>query len=220
MTTYTTDNISQLQATECPGGWVVRFRSDNAGLCHQLYANGQLEDFSDSPAQRELLCSDRGGRVQLAVVAVDYASRGEDLSQDMGMAPPEWVFRQKVARSMSLRRGDRLELLWDAASGTMQDTPLLSEDAWPVFMHRQAFGEEFFGQEALGGSVVAGPDIVLQWTVQRAGTYRFVVRTRDAWGRVADSPSITFVAHCPVDVSRTLRAASFDPLSSALTFSV
>jgi hypothetical protein len=220
MSLYTTDNISALDAQECPGGWVVHFASSNADLCHQLYVNGRLEDFSEHAEQRELFCREQAAPAQLAVAAVEYNARGQDFSSELGLSPPAWQFVRRVARSMSLRRGDRVELLWDEGSGTMQNAPVLSEEAWPAWMHRQAFGEEYFGQESFGGSALDGEPIVLAWLIGQSGTYRFLVRTRDTWGRCADSPPITFDAALPDEQDATLLASAFDQTSKTLTLSL
>ncbi len=220
MTTWATDNISDLVAQACPGGWVVRFASANAGLCHQLYLNGHLEDYSQRPEQRELFCRDAGGVMNLAVVAVEFGARAQDISGELGLSPPSWLFVRRVARSMTLRRGDVIELLWDAGTGTLLTWPILAQEAWPVWMSRTGMGEDAFGQGAFGGSGADGEPIVLEWPVSHSGTYRFVIRTRDSLGQTADGPVLIFTASVPAGAAKTLGAAAFDPATDTLTFSL
>jgi hypothetical protein len=237
---FTTDNIDRLQAVplDPPRGWEVRFRSANAGLHHQLYVNGRLADFTDSPRQRTFLLPEQPAPARLCVAAVAAAERRTDFARWLpAEAVPPWVFRADVIQDLKHPPGTRVELLTDHASGELDEAPLAVRDLWPASSPRWGFGESAFARGGFGyggvgapglgrGAFGAGPFGMNAETVRLAaalaepGTHRVVLRTVAPDGRTADADPIAFEASPPPAPATGLTAIAWDPQTQTLTLRI
>lgn len=195
--TITTDGI--VIAPPVPlsgGGYRLAFTSPHTGMFHQLYLNGRLEAWTDLPAQREFLLDDDRRPARLLIAAVDELSRETDLAALLpaDIIPP-WVYRPRIVRSCDFRPGDVVEILDDHATGELSPVPLAREEAWPAYLPRWGFGQDYFavggfgydGSAALGmglgafGLGMFGFDadlLDLQAILEEPGRHRVVVRIR------------------------------------------
>ena len=234
MTTLATDNIDRLTAEPTPSGWRVRFRSAHAGLCHQLYVNGRLADFTDTPAGRAFDVPAGPEPRELCIAAVEPARRGEDLS---GLLPPAlrepgWLYTATVVREPGARAGDLLAVRSDRA-----DAPLRVRESAPDWLPRWGFGESAFGLGAAGYGGIGAPGLgrggfgagpfgfgaeVLELRVPLAadGTHAITLCTRSADGQTTDTPGGEVVAHPPPAPPAALHATAYDPQTHALTLTL
>ena len=117
MTTIaTTSGIDQLQATpiaDLGGLWQVAFRSANAGMCHQLYGNGRLLDWTDTTQARSFLVDAQDAPCEVVVAAVRADRRATDMSDLLPETSPElgWTYRARATRSTAFPAGARLTLV-------------------------------------------------------------------------------------------------------------
>jgi len=149
---FTTDNIDKVRARALglPGGWEVTFSSTNDGLYHQLYVNGVLADFTDTPCQRSFVVDRECSAQELVIAAVDGENRAVDMSSRLEVQArnPAWIYRASVALGADLPRHGRIAILADHTTGQMDSTPLIERQARPDWCEWWGFGEDPF---ALGG---------------------------------------------------------------------
>jgi len=241
MTQFTTDNIDQVRASPgvAPGQWRISFASSTAGMCHQLYVDGQLADFSDSPDCRSFVMQARGGPCRVAVAAVDFALRSSDMSAlvaAMGLGS-DWVFRTSVVRSPRYPRSARVALLGDHATGRIDERPLDCRAIWPDSQPRWAWGEDRFGVGGFGldgasapgaglgafGGGLFGVDegvIVLSAPLYEEGTHSLVLRTILPDGSCGDTPLGLVFADPPPGPPSSLRIARYDSQTDTLTLEI
>ncbi|MDY7011540.1 MAG: hypothetical protein SVV80_12435 [Planctomycetota bacterium] len=227
--------------TDLDGSRIVRFCSTNVDLHHQLYLNGRLAAWTDTPGQRHFFLDEPvDAPVSVSIAAVDSAYRTTDLS---GQLPaddrdPAWVFRPKIPRPVLSRIGDVVEILGDhAAGGDLSETPIGSSDAWPVWVPRWQFGEDCFGRGGFGydgnyapglgkGAFGAGmfgmnADLIdIEAVLPEDGTHRLVLRSRGADGQVTDSDSIYIGANPLPDAAEGLAATNYDNQQKQLTLQI
>jgi hypothetical protein len=235
-----TSGIDQVTVEPLPErGWVVRFRSASAGLHHQLYVNGRLADFTDSPDQRRFFLEDPGRPLAIRICAVDAGYRSADLRDFLPDEEPDpsWVFRARVVRSIFNRPGDVAEILGDHATGEPALTPLASAEIWPAWQARWAFGEDRFGAGCFGhdganapgmiaGAFGAGPfgmdaDLIeLEAFLLEEGTHQIVMRTRGRDGQTSDSDPRYVSADLPGPRPAGLTPVAYDPQTHQLTLQI
>jgi hypothetical protein len=240
-TDFTTDNIDRLNASPLEGlrGWEITFRSANEGMHHQLYANGRLADWTESPAQRRFVLDIEEAPRQVAIAAVSAANRAVDMSAHLpqGVRQPAWVHRLRVVRSIQHRPGSRLAVLGDHATGQMDPTPLVVLDLWPAWAPRWAWGEYPFGMGGFGhggtgapgfgkggfgaGSFGMDADLLrIDVPLAEEGTHRIVLRTLGPDGRSADSAAQEVTATPPPAPATSLSATQYDPQAGKLTLQI
>lgn len=234
--TFTTDNIDQIEASagQSPGAWQVRFRSSNAGLCHQLYCNGVLADWTDSPDQRSLAANLPDGPRELCVAAVDPAQRASDYS---AMLPPQvqspgWLCRITFIRSIEYSAAARVAVYDDHAAGTIDPTPLLVEDIWPPDKTRwredallqppSADGRNGpgFGRGAFGGGQfgIDAEAMILRVALAEDGTHELRIRVTD--GGQWSERAWTVEVHPPPPSPARLAVTAYDPQTHSLTLQI
>ncbi len=196
--TFTFENIDRLTTAEMPNqlGWAITFRSLNEGMCHQLYANGRLVDWTDSPQQRSFTLPVSDKPVEVAIIAVDPDERQTNLT---GYLPDEagsfnWIHTENAVRGISHPAGNRFEMLTDRATGQFDTEPVASREIWPAWLNRWGFGEDKFalGGFGYGGSTAPGlgcgafgagmfgintDTAELTAVLAETGTHQIVVRT-------------------------------------------
>jgi hypothetical protein len=234
--TFTTDSISGLQARLLDGGaWEILFRSENTGLCHQLYAEGRLVSATDSPPRRRFILGGICGGARLRVAAVDAKNRWTDYSSQLPPLPPAGsggMFSVAVVRGIEHARGDVVALMGDhAADGGLW--PLATREIWPAGAPRWGWGEDRFGLGGAGydGSVAPGlgrgafgagqfgmnaETFILTADLPEAGTHRLLLRTLKPDGRYCDSAEETIISDPPA-VSGVLMPIGYDADTQTLT---
>jgi hypothetical protein len=236
--TFITDNIDRLSARPLggDGGWEITFRSGNDGLCHQLYVNGRLADWTDTAEQRSFLLKTADAPCEIVIAAIDRDRRGQDMSEAHAdsLARPGWVCVAYVPRTSRLGTYDRLALLGDHATGQIDPLPLVIRDAWPGWTERWPWGRGPFGLESPGmgglrmpglgmGAFGAGEfgmdaDLVrLEVSLRQRGLHRLLIRTIAPDGGCADTEEFTFTATPPPQPPANLMATAYDPETDALT---
>jgi len=94
-TALTSENIQTLHGERLAGlsGWEISFRSDNQGMHHQMYVNGQLADFTDTLSQRAFHVDLEDFPQEIAIVAVDSHRRMSDMSAELPsqLGQPTWI---------------------------------------------------------------------------------------------------------------------------------
>ncbi|MBI5723188.1 MAG: hypothetical protein HZA50_04460 [Planctomycetes bacterium] len=237
---FTIDNIDHLAVypLDGPAKWRVEFRSSNAGLCHQLYVNGALADWADTPSVRhfDLECD---GPAELAVAAVLPEFRMRDFG---AFLPPEnrrpaWVWRAGVVRHISHRPGDALKVFTDRATGQLDSQPAIVRELWPEWAGRWAWGEDLFGLGGLGWDGYAAPglgrgafgaasfgmdaDLIdLELALAEQGEHRILLRTVGRDGQFADAPLIQTAADPPPQPPQTVAVTEYDAETSTLIFAI
>lgn len=233
MNEFLTDNIDTLRATPLTqqAGWRITFRSPHAGRCHQLYVNGALADWTDTPAGRTFLLDGDYAPAVLAVAAVEADDRREDFAALLPAeaSQPDWVLDVQVIREPVHRPGDRAQVIDD---GTVLSDALL----WPVWMPRWTFGEDAFGLGGFGydgygavgmtGLFGVGPfgfdldAVSLPVTLAEEGTHVLTARTLATDGQAADGDDITIAATPPPTPVECLSVAAYDPATDTLTLRI
>lgn len=237
---FTTEGIYALRAERrrTPPGWIVTFRSDHAGDAHQLYVNGRLVDWTDTPRQRSFALDDYGA-CELIVAAVPGPKRATDFSRLLpaDSRKPAWVFEAAVPRLTGLSRCDRIEVLGDGATGQLDPTPLATAQAWPESVARWACGEDRFGQGGFGydGSQAPGAGmgafgagefgmdagaIVLRPVLSAPGEHALVIRSVSPAGGVAELPPQSFVASPPPASPSNVAVTDYDSQNQTVTLQI
>ena len=236
---FTTDNIDRLQAMplDRPRGWEVRFRSGNAGLHHQLYVNGRLADFTDTPQQRAFILPEQPAPAALCVAAVAAAKRRTDFGALLPGDAPAWVYCAEIVQNLAHPAGSRVELLTDHATGELDETPAAVRDLWPASSPRWGFGESAFARGGFGyggvgapglgrGAFGAGPfgmnaeTVPLTTALAEPGTHEIALRTVSPDGRTVDAEPTAFEAAPPPAPPAGLSAVAYDPQTDTLTLRI
>jgi len=148
MSTIYTQDITVSCQPSGPDAWQIEFTSPHAGLCHQLYANGRLADWTDTPDARRLVFHALEEAAQLQVAAVEPADRTRDLHAMLPPAAlPSWVFRTFVAPPAAAPADAVVCLLTDAGGA---ETVLAERPAYPPNAPRMGMGLDAFGRSAHG----------------------------------------------------------------------
>jgi len=238
--TLITTGIDQVVAEPGPGsGWTVRFRSANAGLHHQLYVNGRLADWTDTPEQRRFLLEDPIAPLAVRVASVPASLEATDLGEQLppGDYSPSWIHRIRVVRSISNSVGDVVEILGDHATGELSEAPLASTEIWPTWLLRWGFGEDGFGEGGFGydgteapgmgagafgaGSFGMDTDLIaLDVCLQEEGTHKIVVRTRSRDGQVMDAPVQYVSSALPPVLATGLAVNAYNSQTKQLTLQI
>ena len=238
--TITTDGVSHIQAQPSGrfGGWRVTFRSTHVGLYHQLYVNGRLADWTDTPGERDFhLHADPDPR-DIVIAAVPAILRHHDLAELLPeLDAPAWVYSASVVRDMAHGREDFAALLSDHATGQLDSQPVALRRFHPAWAPRWAFGESPFalggfayggvGAPGLGlGAFGAGPfgmdaDPVSLTTVPAEdGLHRFAVRSLSPTGEYADSDEQTVYVTRPPLPPIAFGISAYDAQSQTLTLHI
>ncbi len=237
MINFTTDNIEILRAVPWGGAgrWLIAFGSRNAGMHHQLYVDGRLADWSDSPGQREFCVDSASAPRSIVIAAVTAVCRCVDMSGFLGGEfRPAWIYRASVVPDTRGGDGDKLEIFDDHATGEFDTTPDLVADAWSAGVARWAWGQDEFGRGGFGydgsaapglgkggfGAGMFGLDILLvdiSLPAAEEGLHRIKIRTIGPDGQSADADLQQFEAHPPPAPPADLAAESYDCQTHTLT---
>jgi hypothetical protein len=233
----TTSGIDLLAAEPTAAGWRIRFRSDHAGLRHQLYVNGRLADWTDAADQRSFLLPPSAAAVAVVVAAVPPSRRRDDLAAELDSPPvePSWVVRRRILRDVAASKNETVELLTDHASGQLDPTPLASAPLWPAWMPRFGFGRGRFGEGGFGhdggqapglgvGAFGAGPfglgspPLELTADLAEPGTHQLTLRRRR--GHATAELTWSREVHPPPQPATSLAAVAYDPQTQHLTLQI
>ncbi len=239
--TFTTDNIDRLQATPLipAGGWEITFHSLNDGLCHQLYINGRLADWTDAPAQRYFAVDAEIDPLEVTVAAVDPSRRGVDLASLLpaGAGSPTWRYTATVLRDIRHRPGDSVVIMGDGATGQGPSQQLASRQIWPDWAPRWAFGEDAFGMGGFGYDGYGAPGlgvgvfglgafglgveaITIDATLAETGLHEILLRTLAADGQYADGDAVYVQAAPPPPAVTGISVTDYDDSTVTLTLEI
>lgn len=235
---FTTDNISQLRANPLasPGGWMVSFHSDNAGMHHQLYVNGALADWTDTTDQRNFFIQPAVAPVKVVVAAVSRTRRNHDFSEHLTQLSdgPDWTYCTTVVRSNHHAAGARLEVL----SGLQtEDEPLFVREIWPAWYSPWMWGQDRFGAGGFGfdgscalglgrGAFGAGMFGIDASTVDvcvplsEEGSHQITLRTVASEGQYADAEPQALSASPPPRPPEALTVSDYDHQTHQLTLQI
>jgi len=222
-----------------PRGWRITFRSSHEGMHHQLYLNGRLAAWTDSPGQRSFILDEPAALAGVRIAAVATTHVSTDLSGQLPAEDrlPPWTYRPRIPRRPPIRRGDWIEILGDHATGQFDSAPLARAQAWPEHVPAWAFGQDRFGQGGFGfdganapglgpGAFGAGAfgidtDLIdIEAILPEEGTHQLLIRTRGSDGQVSDSdPTLMAVVPPPAPPDAIL-ATSYDPQTQVLTLQI
>ena len=237
MTEYIhTDQIDQVRSIPFSGGWEISFRSGHAGLHHQLYIAGRLADITDHPdARRFILPTDQVPR-RIEIVAVETQRRFDDHSKLLPSPPLQWMGKLRVVARMS-PPGSLLAVLTDHAGGVLDETPVLTRQAWPGWLSRWAWGDDRFGLGGFGyngslgpgagkGSFGAGPlgigaeTFELDVPLDQTGVHQVVLRTISPDGQTSDAPPRNIECFLPPSPAEALEVIAYDHEESLITLQI
>jgi len=236
-----TENIDGLRARRLrePGGWEIAFRSGNEGMHHQLYLNGRLRDWTDTPEQRRFLLSKTAGPFELSIAAVAPRYRAVDLAAQLPAEArqPGCVYRVRMRRSHGYRRHWRLDVMTDRGTGEFDPQPVTQREIWPQWLARWGWGEESFalggfgydGYNALGFGTAAfgdGPfgvetgEVAFDTVLTEDAVHQIMLRTASPDGRFVDADPAYFRATVPPSPPAGLTASDYDAQTKTLTFQI
>lgn len=236
--TFTTDNIDALEARPLPGGgWEIAFRSPHAG-CHQLYLDGRLADWTETPAARRFFVPPSAAPREAIVAAVAEADRATDFSALLPLPFRQlpWLFSLEITPDTRCRPGARLELYDDGTEGRLADRPIAACDLWPPSRPRWAWGEDFFGQGGFGfdgkaapgfggaplgaGPMGLGAELLrVALPLHREGRHRLRLRTVAPDGSAAETAR-DVLATPPPPPAQALEALAYDDAAQTLTLQI
>ncbi len=238
---FTIDNIDNLQAIPLNGsdGWAVSFYSENPGMYHQLYINGQLAQFTDTTDQRTFNTKDEATGSRIAVIAVDQEYLATDFSHALPAdhGRPCWVKSVQLIRDIALPAGTIVSLLTDHTTGQIDPAPLASQQVWPAWNPRWAWGEDAFGhggfgydgylspgagQAAFGAGMFGfGADIIsLSGLLLTEGDHQLVLRTTGPDGQFTDQQLSQKIATPPPQPCEAITVTAYDNQTNQLTFEI
>ena len=237
-----TTGIDQIVAETLPGGqYLIRFRSTNAGMHHQLYLNGNLSAWTDSSDERSFLLASPAAPASCCIVAVEEQYRQQDLSNYLpeDLQKPSWVYHARVIRSAPICSDEVVEILDDRATGgDLWENPLISRQLWPEWQPRWAFGQDRFGEGGFGydganalgfgnGAFAAGmfgidTDLIeLQATLTEQGRHKIVIqRRRTTTGQTVQSEPIHINVDLPPAPAKQIMATNYDFQKKQLTLQI
>jgi hypothetical protein len=216
---------------------VVRFRSPHQGRFHQLYANGRLVAWTDSPDERAFVLAASHADRQCTVAAVAETDRATDLAGELGLERPDWVVERCLTRTPAWPRDAQLELHGDGGSGTFLADPLTRADAWPAWVPRWAWGEDRFARGAFGWDGSAAPGlgegafgaglfgfdertVTLRAPLVAPGSHQVKIRLLTDDGAVADGPIETVSVDPPPAPPGHISLEDYDPATGRATLNI
>ncbi len=235
---FTTDNIELLRAVPHAdtGKWQISFRSRNAGMHHQLYLNGRMVDWTDTPGERMFYADFDSAPRRVVVAAVPPRYRRLEISGLSGdeFQPTGWIYRLMLVPDIASGGDDRFAIFDDHATGQFSTTPDLVVDAWPGWARRWAWGEDSFalggfgydGWSAAGmglGGFAAGMFgfnmhlVKVALAMSEPGQHQVRIRTICPDGQFADAGLQQFDACPPPAPSSDLAVESYDAQKHTLT---
>lgn len=214
------------------GSWQVSFRSGNEGLCHQLYVNASLVQWTDLPSQRQFFLPPAIALRELAILAVAPEDRSTDFSSLLCRS--SWQLRIRFPQLTIYRRDARVAIMDDHATGVTDPAPLLTREIWPASSPRYAFGEDRFGLGGSGFDGACGPglgkgllglgefgidarEIELSSVLAEEGLHKLILRVINSDGKASDSAAMSVLAMPPPAPPTSIAPQSYDPDSHILT---
>jgi hypothetical protein len=234
-----TDGIDILALTPLGQGALrVEFASPHTTLCHQLYVNGVLAEWTDRSDQRSFVLSRCVGAAMLTVAAVDEADRQADLSAQLppDQVTPPWQVRLRVPRSVRYLPGQKLEAVELPGTGGEART-LACEEFWPVWLPRWAaasddpFGTNLaalagggpglgLGAFGAGDFGVDADTVDLIVALDQPGEHAVQLRVTSDQGVLAQGLVRTFQADLPPRPPTGLSVVAYDATAELLTLSI
>jgi len=236
----TTEGIRDIQAQPLGrfGGWRITFRSTHVGLHHQLYVNGALADWTDTPRQRDFHLHRDPAPRQVAIAAVPAGLRDRDLASLLdGLDSPAWLYSVSVLPDAAQGRENFAALLSDHGTGQLDAQPVAIRAFYPPWARRWAFGESAFGLGGLGyggvgapglgiGAFGAGPFgmdcavVRLSTVPAEEGLHQFALRTLTPTGQYSHrDQEPVYIARPPVP-PKALGISAYDAQTQTLTLNI
>jgi hypothetical protein len=157
MNTFTLDNIGSVtQRSLSGGGHELAFESANTGMCHQLYVDASLQDWTEDPLCRRFVLPIDAHEHKAVIAAVPYESRAKSFAT---LLPPAakstCVFEQSVLPPVYAENSGIV--LWDDHAGQSQPSIVALADCRRAWHGRLGLGLDCFGVGELGyGDVITG----------------------------------------------------------------
>jgi hypothetical protein len=216
----------------------VVFTSAHSGMCHQLYSNGRLVDWTDSPEKRSLTTPARMHAQDLCVIAVEPGMRDMEFSPapEDDTAVGKWHFEKTLVRPSYAPRDATLHVHDDHATGVLDETPLYSVPILPASACRWGFGLDDFSRNGFGfdgggapglgrGSFGAGAfgfnaeTLSLRIPLPKPGTHELRVRVTQAGVTTTGEP-IQVYASPPPAAPQALEFSGYDGTQHRLTLTL
>lgn len=238
MTRAIVDDIDILSADrDACGRFFLQFRSSHAERVHQLYANGRLVAWTDSPDDRAFVLAASESVRQCTVAAVSQCDRATDLSDLIESSTPSWIAERLYVRRPEWPRDAWLQLLGDGAEGTIDAEPLAQSPAWSTEVPRWAWGEDGFGHGGFGYDGSAAPGfgkgaiggglfgfderaVCLRAALGVDGTHQLATRLVRPDGSYRDGPIESLSVHPPPAELPALQLVDYDPATQRITLDI
>lgn len=193
-----------------PGRWRLTFESVHEGLHHQLYLDGRLADWTDSPSQRMLLVALGQAPRQATVVAVEAADRASDLGEQLPaeLQSPSWLVRRRVRRTGDLP-ANAMALLLVTLDGQILE--LDRRPCWPPHVSREGLEQDPPGSDR-GVIELAG-------AVSQEGLCQVQVAIESS-GQQSTSPPQEQIAQPPPPCPQQIDILAYEPATQRLTLEV
>ena len=217
----------------------VEFASSHTGLCHQLYVNGVLAEWTDQGDQRSFVLSGCASPAVLTVAAVDEADRQSDLAGLLlpGQIDPPWQVSFHVPRSVQYLPGQRLEATEAPPGGAGAARVLASEEFWPVWLPRwagassQPFGADLaalaggglglgLGCFGAGDFGVDADTVNLTVTFDQGGAHSVQLGVAGEGGLLVQGPARTVQVDVPPQPPAALSVVAYDATAELVTLSI
>jgi hypothetical protein len=237
MNTFTLKNITCLtQRRLSDGGCEIAFESSNTGMCHQLYVDSSLRDWTEDPLGRRFLVPRQSQGQTTVIAAVAPEDRAVDFSALLPReAESTCVFRMSVLPPAGADSG-RLVLLDDHASQSPQSA-IASVDCRRAWQGRLGLGQDRFGFGGLGyddsgaaglgrGGFALGQFgfdamvVQLQAFLKEEGLHRLTMGVIRDDGQEAYFPSWTVLVLPPPPPVQAVQPVHYDPQNCTLTLHI
>ena len=237
MNTFNLENISCLTQRSLPdGGCEITFESADAGMCHQLYVDSSLRDWTEDPLGRRFLAPRQSQGQTIVIAAVAPEDRAVDFSALLPLeAQSTCVFRMSVLPPADA--GNSRLVLQDDHAGQSPASIVATVDCRRAWQGRLGLGQDRFGFGGLGydGSGAAGLGnggfalgqfgfdvlvVQLQAFLQEEGLHRVTLGVIQDDGQEAYFPPQTVLVLPPPPPVQTIQPVHYDPQSCMLTLHI
>lgn len=233
MNTFTLDNIGNVTQRPLPGGGCeIAFSSANPGMCHQLYVNSAMTDWTESAQCRRFVAPAQPRGRTVAIAAVASHQRAVDFSALLpSHASDACAFRTAI--SPPADPVNCTVFLLDDHAGLAPESIVASIEGRRAWQGAAGLGCERFGRGGWGFDGTNAPglgsgnfalgrfgfdllSVHLEATLIEEGMHRLTVGFAFAGGQTQHCPSQTMLALPPPPPIQTLKFVRYDRQSKTL----